>query len=132
MKLAGSYTFLALIAFVLVITPVLQGNQASNNSRESCECCNCCCGCGEQETENVQAANDNAGCGCQMTDSESPFEVPLEGQVQTVNHDAAADLSAQTCAEFGPLTAESSHLLSYNRINDHGPPLYKINSSYLI
>jgi len=132
MKLIGKYIVIALIAFVLIITPVLQGNQVGNDSRESCNCCDCCCGCGELETENAQAERDDAGCGCNMTDSEIPVEVPFEGQVQTVNHDSAAELFAQSCPELRQFKPESNYHSLNDRINEHGPPLYKINSAYLI
>jgi hypothetical protein len=132
MKLIGKYIVIALIAFVLVITPVLQGNQAANNSRESCDCCDCCCGCGEQEAENAQAECEDAGCGCNMTDSEIPVEVPFDGQVQTVNHDSAAELSDQSCSKLRQIRPESNYYSSNDRINEYGPPLYKINSAYLI
>ena len=132
MKLVCKYTVIALIAFVLVMTPVLQGNQVNADSRESCDCCDCCCVCGEQEAENAQAEREDTGCGCNMTDSEIPVEVPFEGQVQTVSHDTAIELSAQSREELNRFKPESNYQSSNEWINEHGPPLYKINSAYLI
>lgn len=132
MRLAGKYTFIILIASVLIMTPVLQGNQIAVNADESSECCGCCCGCGESDSERNPGNNGDNGCGCQMTDSEVPVEVPFECHAQTINHDSAAEITVRSSDESRLLEPESNHNLSIDRINEHGPPLYKINSAYLI
>jgi hypothetical protein len=132
MKLICKYTIISLIAFVLVITPVLQGNQIARNTEESHDCHSCCCGCADRETESAQPEPEDNNCCCHMTESEAPVEIPFEGQVQTVSPDTAAELSAQSCFELSRSKPEYDHYALNERANEHGPPLYKINSTYLI
>lgn len=132
MKFVGNYIFILLIAIALVFTPVARGNNIGSESGTSCDCCGCCCACGEVDTEANSSDTEDDGCECQMTDSEVPVDIPFEGQVKTINHDSTAEINIYSNSENGPFEPESNRDSFQDRINEHGPPLYKINSSYLI
>ena len=132
MKLVGNYIFILITALTLVFTPVAQGYYVSSEAGTSNGCCGHGCACCEAGSEDNQCDAEDSGCECQMTNSEAPVDIPFEGQIKTINHETSAEINIYFSSDNRPFEPESNRDLFQYRINEHGPPLYKINSAYLI
>jgi hypothetical protein len=121
-----------LTVLTLGAAPCLQAYQLSNVD-SSCSI-SCCCGCGHSQSGSLdsESITREDSCCCQVSNPEPITEIHLEAQPRPIsNPDTFADI---TCAVSDNLLSDIVYDQTF-RIDiplAPGPPLYVLNSSYLI
>ena len=121
-----------LTALTLAAAPCLQAYQLSHVG-SSCSI-SCCCGCshGQNSSFDSESIAVEGSCCCQVSSPEPIAEIPFEAQPRSIsNPDTFADI---TCAVSDNLLTDTVSYLTF-RIDiplATSPPLYILNSSYLI
>ena len=120
-----------LTALTLAATPCLQAYQLSCD-RSSCSPSCCSCSCSQNSVPDSESIAVEGSCCCQVSNSEPIAEIPFEAQPRPIsNPDTFADI---TCAVSDNLLTDTVSDQTF-RIDIPlvpGPPLYILNSSYLI
>lgn len=121
-----------LTAAVMVAIPNLQAYQLSHvGSSCSISCC-CSCSCDQNSSPASESTTIEGSCCCRVSSPEPDAEIPFEAQPRPVSK---SDTFAEpTCAASDNLLADtvSDQIFKIDIPLTHGPPLYVLNSSYLI
>ncbi len=120
-----------LTALTLAATPCLQAYQLSCD-RSNCPTSYCSCRCSQNSVPDSESIAIEGSCCCQISNPEPMAEIPFEAQPRPVAYpDTFADI---TCAVLDNLLTDTVSDQTF-RIDIPlvpGPPLYILNSSYLI
>ena len=120
-----------LTALTLAATPCLQAYQLGCD-RSSCSTSCCSCSCSQSSVPDSETITIEGVCCCQISNPEPMAEVPFEAQPRPIsNPDTFADI---TCAVSDNLLTDivSDQTFRIDIPLAPGPPLYILNSSYLI
>ena len=131
-KKISKTSLILLVVFVLGSMPTLQAFQLEQTcTTEKQKSCSCCCSMDESNLYfDLESLNET--CCCAMTNQEPATDAPYVAQIipsaksdQIINNNSENIQVEQTCE------------IKTNLINDllpqiHAPPLYLINSSFLI
>ena len=120
-----------LVGFFLLTASYSEAHQINYKPEIVRECCGCCCGIAPDA--NGEVDHDlHTNCQCRVERTKPPTEIPLDLQVSTYNPDLTADLAG--CLDYTELEKsdfDQSYLPVVN-FDDTGPPLFILNSSFLI
>ena len=121
-----------LTALTLAAAPCLQAYQLGHVSSDCSNSCCCDCSCGQTCVLSREGTTIEGVCCCQISNPEPVAEIPFEAQPRPVAYpDTFAEV---TCAVLDNLLTDTVSDQTF-RIDiplAPGPPLYILNSSYLI
>ena len=120
-----------LVGFFLLTASYSETHQINHKPQIVRECCGCCCGIPPAADGTVDH-DLHKNCQCRVEQAVPPTEIPLDLQISTYNPDLSAALTAyldQTEFEINALTPSCEPVINFD---DTGPPLFIINSSFLI
>lgn len=120
-----------LVGFFLLTASFSKAHQINYEPEIVKECCGCCCGITSQADRQASHA-DHVNCQCRVEKTDPPTEIPLDMQISNYNPNLSAGFigyqvdseieNIKTTVIFEPVII----------FNDSGPPLFIINSSFLI
>lgn len=120
---------IVLTALTLAAAPCLQAYQLSQTGSSCSRSCNC--DVSSPSDQAVEAAVGGACC-CRVSSPEPAVEVPLEAQSRpAANPDTFAEATSTVPGNIVSV-AVSRQTFTVGLPLTHGPPLYVLNSSYLI
>lgn len=121
----------ALVGFFLLTASFSEAHQITHRPEIVRECCGCCCGIPLASDGTVSHA-DHANCQCRVEKSEPPTEIPLDLQISNYNPNLSLDFAGYLAeSEIDNFEIRISFKPIIN-FDDTGPPIYIINSSFLI
>ena len=121
-----------LIVLVLGTMPALQAFQLEQSCfMETQSACNCCCSMEESKVDvNLESLNDR--CCCEMSKQKPATEVPYVAQIFTIDQVDQIINNNTVNIQFEYSCGIKTNL-DYDLLPQiHAPPLYIINSSFLI
>jgi len=120
-----------LVGFFLLTASFSEAHQINHKPEIVRECCGCCCGIPPGADDAVSYA-DHVNCQCRVEKSEPPTEIPLDLQISTYNPNLSADFASYLAeSEIDNFEIRISFQPIIN-FDDTGPPIFLINSSFLI
>lgn len=120
-----------LTALTLAATPCLQAYQLSCD-RSNCSTSYCGCRCSQNSVPDSESIAIEGSCCCQISNPEPIAEIPFEAQPRPISNPDT--FAGTTCAVFDNLltVTVSDQTFRIDIPLAPGPPLYILNSSYLI
>ncbi len=143
MKKSVRHIKTVLTAFVILsmlLVPVISANQFSSDKNfDSCTCC--CSTMTESDNDNscrlnlsdVQKTIKQAPCSCSMEqDTNSTLPVPIDGNThqEKENSQKISNVKVSFSTVIAPIEKRIDNNITYD--GSHNPPLFIINSSFLI
>jgi len=123
---------IAVTILAILASPVIQAHSLLTTCAETKTCC--CCSGPESNSDQSQSPDDIKGtCGCEMDKAESPAEIPLEAQINVEKqHETVVDHPSPVyvIADIH-IPSENFHETAC-AVRGVGPPIFIINSSFLI
>jgi hypothetical protein len=119
------------MALTFVAAPILQANRVSQGiGQNQCSCC--CCVAANQRHIPAQTELEPGTCGCHVSESKTPHEIPLEVQLpKETGHDNDMVVIAEVIADE-IIRSEAVCFTRSLTIRETGPPLYLSHSAFLI
>jgi len=119
-------------ALVLATAPGVQAYQLSRPAGECSSGCACGCSCGADNPADDKQTSIDSSCGCRISDPDAAEEIPFEAQPRSLSTDESQADLLFAASDIEVIGNVSDKTVDIELPDVHAPPLYLLNSLYLI